>query len=166
MNKSFFIIFLSILFANSNFAQTNPQLEKKSNVFPETPFFVNDFENIFAWDEVPIIDEKLETYFNQSHHKIILVTVSSIEPYEDIFNYSLDLAKNINVKQNKNAEIVIVISKNLRQIQIQNVDQIREKLTDEETKNIIENYIIPEFKNDKYLTGIMNGIEQIKNELK
>ncbi|MFY8069862.1 MAG: TPM domain-containing protein [Flavobacterium sp.] len=165
MNKTYFIILLTILFANTTFAQVSPQLENKKGNLPEILYYVNDFEGILSWEEVPIIDEKLEAYFKQSEHKIILVTIPSIEPYEDIFNYSLDLAININTKQNKNAEIVIVISKNLRQIQIQNIDQIREKLTDEETKNIIENFFIPEFKNDKYFTGIINGIEQIKKEL-
>ena len=57
------------------------------------------------------------------------------------------------------------MSKNLSQIQIQNNDSVIDKLTNEETKNILDNYIIPEFKRDNYFKGLLKGIAESKKEL-
>lgn len=91
---------------------------------------------------------------------IIVVTVNSIEPYDNIFDYSLNLANKSSL-----GCVYIVICKECREIQIQNCDSILDKLTNEETSQIITEHIIPKFKEDKYFDGIWKGVTEIMKEL-
>lgn len=154
---SILILFLTL---SSCFSQVTIESFDTNNL-PEISNYVNDFEDILKSYEEIIIKSSVESFDRKTNLKIIIVTVDSIEPFENIFDYSLTLANKIEF----NTAVLIVVSKNLRQIQIQNNDSILEKLTNEETKSIIENYILPEFKNDNYYKGLIKGIAEIKKEL-
>lgn len=69
-------------------------------------------------------------------------------------------------KAEKDNGILIGISKGYRRIRIQNGNGIEKIITDEETKKIIENYFIPEFKKGEYYKGTLNGLREIINVLK
>lgn len=140
-------------------------IKKKEFIFPAVNDFVNDNENIFKNHEKLILNTTLENFERSSNNKIIIVTVASILPYDDIFKYSLDMANFLVSEKQLGTKILIVLSKNLRQIQIQNSDSIANLLTDEETKNILETFIIPEFKKGDYFKGLKKGISEIKKEL-
>ncbi len=154
-------IFALLLFFQVTYSQT-PSSER---IFPEIKSYVNDNENVLSDEDETLLNENLKTYAKRSGNNIFVVTKSSIEPYEDIFEYSLNLANYLNVDLKLYASVVVFVSKDLRKIQIQNIDEIRSKLTDEETKNIIETIIIPQLKSDKYYQGLLYGIEKIKSEL-
>jgi uncharacterized protein len=64
-------------------------------------------------------------------------------------------------KKNKNNGIVIGLSKGHRTIRISNGYGIEPILSDKETKKIIDEIIIPEFKNERYYEGIRKGILKI-----
>jgi uncharacterized protein len=64
-----------------------------------------------------------------------------------------------------NPAILIVLSKELRQIQIQGSNKALNKLTGEETKNIINNFVIPEFKKEDFYKGLENTVTQIVKKL-
>lgn len=56
-----------------------------------------------------------------------------------------------------------MISKQLRQIQIQGVEKVREKMSDQEMKDIVTTYIVPELKKGDYYKGLQQGaIELVK----
>ena len=77
----------------------------------------------------------------------------------------MDLANNSGIdKKDKNNGVSIVISKKLRQIQIQVGDGITDKLTNEECKSIIKT-IISYIKKEDFYKGVEKGIELIKKEL-
>lgn len=120
------------------------------------------------------MDEKEETelyemlyqYDLKTTNQIVIVTVKSIEPFKNIFDFSLNLAQRTGPGiTGKDNGIMIVFSKNLREIQIQNGDGILDKLTDEETKKIIYEIIVPEFKKVNYCEGLKKGILEIEREL-
>lgn len=157
MQKVIFSIVL-LLVLNNCFSQiVIDGTETKS--LPKISNYVNDFEEILMSHQENILKVSVESFDKETNQKIIIVTVDSIEPFKNIFDYSLNLANKIEFK----CEVVIVISKKLRQIQ--NNDSVLEKLTNQESKNIIENYILPEFKKDKYFKGLLKGIAEIKKEL-
>ena len=107
-----------------------------------------------------ILTESVQSFYEENGIGIIIVTVKSIEPYNSIFKYSLDLA----IASNK-GKLLIVVSKKLSQVQIQNSDSIRDRLTDAETKTILDTIMIPKFKEGDYFKGLLNGIMEIKKEL-
>lgn len=61
-------------------------------------------------------------------------------------------------KKGKNNGILIGISTGLRTIRIQNGYGIEAKLTDAETNKIIEDIILPKFKNGNFFEGTKSGL--------
>jgi len=158
--KKLFLIILLFISINNCFSQIIEE-NVRAKSFPKISNYVNDFEDILRPSQENILKSSVESFEKESNFKIIIVTVDSIQPFENIYSYSLALANQIQFR----SDVVIVICNNLRQIQIQNNDRILDKITNEETKKIIENYILPEFKKDKYFKGLLKGIVEIKKEL-
>lgn len=153
-------IFL-FLFVWSNFAICQEKaVDNKIDSLPVLVGSINDFENILEFHQEIILEESVKSFYEYSGIGITVVTVESIEPYDSISDYSIDLGNYSN-----KGKVLIVVSKKLRQIQILNSDDILEKLTDEETKKIIDQFIIPRFKQEKYYAGLLDGIAEIKKEL-
>jgi uncharacterized protein len=168
------LLFLIIVFISISFGQlkesipsNNPETTRKNLNFSNPVGLVNDFENIFSERQERILTKKLKKHEKETTDQIVVVTLSNIEPYENINDYSIDLANHWGIGQKeKNNGILIALGKNLRQIRIQNGIGIENRLTDAETKRIIDEIIIPAFKRDNYFGGLQQGIDAIIKELK
>jgi uncharacterized protein len=68
-------------------------------------------------------------------------------------------------KIDKHNGILIGISTAKRKIRIDNGSGIVDKLSDQETKAIIDNIIIPLFKKGDYFDGVKNAIEAITEKV-
>jgi len=89
---------------------------------------------------------------------------TSKDKFEDL---SLHIAKTWGVgKKYKDNGILIAISKGYRQIRIQNGNGIEKIITDDETKEIIDKYFIPDFKKGKYYDGTLKGLIELIKLLK
>jgi len=151
---------ITLLFFSFGFGQNVVNENKQTKDFPSIDNYVNDYDDILSFPQEVILKESLKSFEKLNNIRIVIVTVDSISPYQNIFDYSLALAK-----QTDFACVYIVVCKSLRVIQIQNCDDILPKLTNEETKTLIEDCIIPEFKKGNYFIGLENGIFEIKKEL-
>ena len=157
--------FLCIIIALSQFAFSQNEDEKYERIFPEINSLVIDSEDIISKEEEIKLEKLLHQIHTKTGHKIFVIIRNLIEPWEDPDLYSLALAKHINDDLKLNSSILIYVNNGLRKIRIQNIDEITEKLTDSETKEIIDSIIIPEFKNGRYYNGLYKGIEKISTEL-
>ena len=150
-----------LLLLNLNLVSCQEKIElDKSQSLPQLEGYINDFDNLFRDTQETILNASVGSFYKTSGIGITVVTVIDIKPYENIFEYSLDLAKHAN-----RGKVVIVVCKNLCVVHIQNSDDILNKLTNEETQNIIDQYISPEFKKADYFRGLLKGIAEIKKEL-
>lgn len=145
--------------------QSNSQ-QSRCGFFPPAVGYVNDFENIFLPKEKAALTKMNEKHRSKVGNEIAIVTIPSIEPYNDLFHYSLDLANcwGVGNKQANNG-VLIVFSSKLRQVRIQNGKGIVSKLTDAETKEIIDSTMIPLFKNKGYYEGFREGLKEIMDEI-
>ena len=166
------ILFTILLIPTSCGALIKSQKNKSAKIenrkvgFPERIGLVNDFENILTQEEEIELSTLIREIKALTSDQIFIVTLSNIEPYEHIDGYSLDLANYWELgEKNKNNGILIAIGKTMRKIRIQNGFGIEERLTDLETKKIIDEIMIPEFKQDHYFEGLKNGLESIRKEL-
>lgn len=146
----------------------NPfKIKTENSVLPQPVGYINDFENILTDQEESELTSIIKEHESQTTDQIAIVTLTSLEPYNNIDDYSLKLANYWGVGQKgKNNGVLIALGKGLRKIRIQNGLGIENKLTDSETKKIIGEIMIPEFKNDNYYKGLKLGIEAIIEELK
>lgn len=163
MKKLVLFLAISLFLSHNLFAQTKTETQ---NNFAKSYNYVNDFEKILTPDQLTNLNTTLKSFEKDRLYKIIIVSISSIKPYADFPEYSLALDKYLANDLKLDPTILIVVSKELRQIQIQSVDLIRYKLSDEETKEIISNFAIPEFKKGDYYKGLEISVSELINKLK
>ena len=153
MKKLFLLLFLFIGF-QSVFAQ---KIESK----PNPPMAVNDFANMLAPFQRQALEQKLDAYNDSTSSAIVIITVPDLQGY-DIAEVSLKYLRDwgIGVK-GKNNGVVILVSKNDHKARIETGYGMEGVLPDILAKQIIDERMIPFFKNNDYYGGLDNAVEAI-----
>ena len=135
---------------------------------PQAKGFINDYVQLFTANEVSSLDSLVRAYEKKTTVEIVIAIVdSTMVKAEDIDDFSLVMLNTWGVGQKeKNNGILIVISPYLRRMRIENGYGIEYFLSDAETKQIIDSFFIPRFKETKYFEGTRDGIIAIINRLK
>jgi uncharacterized protein len=124
---------------------------------------VSDYGHLFTDDQVKVLDSMLSAYERKTTNEIAVLTFDSSFIHSENFD-SLVLAIH-NFWQvgkiHKNNGILIGISTAKRLIRINNGYGIEDRLTDEQTKAIIDDIIIPAFKKGDFFDGLKNAIQAI-----
>lgn len=130
--------------------------------------WTSDYGNIFTDDQISKLDSILSDYEKRTTNEIAVVTFDSSFIHDQNFD-SLVLAIH-NFwrvgKFDKNNGILIGISTAQRKIRISNGDGIESKLTDAETKDIIDYLIIPDFKQGNYFEGTKKGVLALMQKIR
>ncbi|OXA80409.1 uncharacterized protein SAMN05444397_102177 [Flavobacterium aquidurense] len=162
MKKIAFFLAIFLFLTHHLFAQTKVTSQ---NVFAKSYGYVNDFEKILTPNQIKSLADFLKSNEAKSKNKIMIVTTASITPYTDLNDYALDLDKYLISKLNVDTSVLIVVSKQLRQIKVQGVNKLRSKMSDQEIKDIVSTYIIPELKKGDYYKGLQEGTSQLAKKL-
>ncbi|TRO66797.1 TPM domain-containing protein [Christiangramia sabulilitoris] len=145
------------------YTRERTEIQHKNVQFPEYRGFVNDFNNIFTHDQIQDLEILLHEYEKQTSNEIAVVTINSIEPYDQIQWYTTDLANYWGIgSKGRGNGLLILLDNNKKKIWISTGKKTEKILTDKIVKQIIDSIIIPEFKKDKYYDGIVKGVEEIK----
>ena len=146
------------------FGQINNDFSKE---LPKNTGWVSDFENIFSTGQENSLDSILSAFEKKTTIEIAIITIPEIMTTAENFdNLVVQISNYWGLgKKDKNNGILIGVSKGLRSIRISNGLGIESILTDEQTKKIIENTIIPNFKVENYYQGTLKGIEEIIKNL-
>jgi uncharacterized protein len=125
--------------------------------------FIYDYEDIYSEEQERELEAIVRKFEKETHAEIVIISIdNSITTNEYFENLILNIANDWGVgKKEVNNGIVIGISKKLGRIKILNGSGIEAKLSDEETKKIIDNLIIPEFKSNKIFEGTKKGLQSI-----
>ncbi|MDP5201689.1 YgcG family protein [Flavobacterium sp. DG2-3] len=158
MKKLVFFLTIALFLTHCSSAQTKPA---DPSIFAKSYDYVNDFEKILTPSQIKELNDFLKSSEEKTKIKLLVVTTSSINPYTDLTDYSMDLDKYLLSKLKIDTSILIVISKQLRQIQVQGIDKIRAKMSDQEMKDIISTYSIPELKKGDYYKGLQQAAVQL-----
>ena len=150
MNKILFFFLLSVqLIVN---AQT---LDKEG--IPEVPqpyALVNDFAGLISEDNKQSLEKKLLAFNDSTSNQIYVITVNSIGDYS-IEDFALRTARKWKIGQkDKNNGILLLISKNDRKVDIEVGYGLESAVTDYDSKHIIEDILVPAFKQSNYHLGI------------
>lgn len=132
--------------------------------FPAKPSperLVNDFANVLSDSQERTLERKLIAYNDTTSTQILIVTISELHG-EDPNLYAAELGEAWGIGQEgKDNGIVILVSYNDRKMSIQTGYGIESTLTDALAKRIIEQNMIPSFRNDDYYQGLQAGTTQI-----
>lgn len=146
---------------------TARKIEKKQPALQPTGW-TNDFENILTAEQVVYLDSLIGNFENETSVEIAVVTLdTSVVDKTGFEAFVKNLSNEWAVgKKSLHNGIVIGISAGLKKIRIQNGYGIEPKLSDKETKRIIDEIMIPEFRKAGYFEGIEKTILAIISKLK
>jgi uncharacterized protein len=159
MRYILFFIFLPFLI----FAQNIPEK-------PSPPRLVNDLVGLMSAEEQAALERKLVGYEDSTSTQIAIVTVKSTGGYE-ANDVAFQILRQWGVGQKgKNNGMVMLIATEDRKIAIQTGAGISGSVPDILIKRIIDQQIIPAFKQQKYYDGFDRAtssiIERAKGEFK
>jgi uncharacterized protein len=125
--------------------------------------YVNDFEHILDSTQIKFIAAQLSGFEAKTTNEVGLVTISDFYVYgDDIKSFSEDLFNDWGLgKKDKNNGVLIVVSVNKRMVRITTGLGVNDKLTDALGDHIINDIMIPEFKQNNYGKGIANAVNEI-----
>jgi uncharacterized protein len=173
MRNIIFIICL-LLFTNAWCQKQNKTVSLKQkeiesirqtfwNRLPKPLNWVNDYEGLYTEEQEAELNKAINKFEAQTTIEIAIVTVDTLKVSKNKFeDLSLHIATTWGVgKPDKNNGILIAISKGYRVMRIQNGNGIKKNITDDETKQVINNYFIPGFKMGNYFKGTSNGLQEL-----
>lgn len=127
--------------------------------------YVNDFAGMFAPGEVADLETKLAAYAQSSGNEIAVVTVPSLGgvPIED---YAEKLFQEWGIgKAKEDNGVLLLIARDDRAVRIEVGYGLEPELTDLESKAIIENIIVPEFRDGRYGEGVKRAVDAMMSAL-
>ncbi|WP_348702491.1 TPM domain-containing protein [Tenacibaculum sp. 190524A02b] len=123
---------------------------------------INDYDSIFSPSERKELSDIIYNYNIEKTRQIVVLTIDNISPYSDIEKFATDLSNYCGVGDaEKNNGLTIVICNPCRKIGIVTGTGTELILTNEICKKVIDQIIIPEFKNGNFYAGIKNGVVQL-----
>ena len=141
---------------------------KFADNIPKPTGYVNDYEKIFSENQEITLDSLIQAIEKQTTIEIAIVTLDSSHTTAEAFDdLTLKIAQQWGIgKKDKDNGILIGLSSSLRKIRIRNGYGIEKVLSNEETKKIMDIYIIPQFKKGNYFEGTRQGILALMDKLK
>ena len=150
-------IFFSIVFLFCSISLLAQDLPPKPNPIK----FVNDYTNTLTADQIQGIESKLFELDKRTSTEIVVVIVKNTNG-RTIADYNVDLLRNWGVggKKNNNG-VILLISKEKRELDITVGYGLEGSLTDATAKSIIDDIIVPQFKGQDYYRGVNDGVDAI-----
>lgn len=156
------ILFI-LLFCLTTLAQKNTRAVKDN--LPAPKGYVNDFAHILSIKETSQLSATLAAFDSLTTNQMAVVTVNSTLPLS-IEVYAKRLFNKWGIgEKNKNNGILFLVAYKDRKVRIATGTGIEAKLTDSLCKEIIDEILIPHFKENEFYEGISIGIEQVKGIL-
>ena len=149
------ILFLLMLCGfQSVFAQN---IEKR----PSPPRAVNDFGNMLEPFQRDALEQKVDAYNDSTSSAIVIITVPNLNGY-DIADVSLKYLRDWGVgTKDKNNGIVILVSRDDHKARIETGYGMEGVIPDITAKEIIDDRMIPYFKQNDYYRGFDNAVDAI-----
>ena len=158
----FAILFIHLAVNSQINREANPVFIERDFVLPASVGYVNDFEEIFTFEQIDKLEKIITEFEKNTTNEIAVITVKSIEPYDNIRDYATGISNHWGVgKSEKNNGLTIVVSCELKKVRISTGYGTEQILTDETCQGVIDEIMIPEFKDGNYYLGIEKGLLEI-----
>ena len=129
--------------------------------FPELTGRVVDDADLLTYPEQVAITANLKALEDKSSDQVVIVTLPSLQGYtiED-FGYQLGRHWGIGTEKLDNG-VILIVALNERKVRIEVGRGLEGILTDALSKIIIENSILPRFREGEFANGIKDGVRDI-----
>ena len=128
---------------------------------PNPPLAVNDFGKMLEPFQVEALEKKLEAYNDSTSSAIVIITVPDLQGY-DIAEVALQYLRSWGIgTKDKNNGVVLLVSKADRKARIETGYGMEGVLPDITAKHIIDEQMIPAFKENDYYRGFDQAVDAI-----
>jgi uncharacterized protein len=123
--------------------------------------YVNDFAKLLSDSEKEVLEQKLSAFNKETSNQIAVATIESLRG-DTIENFATKLFADwaIGTKQNDNG-ILLLVARDDRKVRIEVGYGLEGALTDIQANDIIENDIVPAFREEQYAEGINRATDNI-----
>jgi uncharacterized protein len=170
--RALFLLTISILITCFTSAQQKQSTGNTKRSLPKPVGAVNDFGAFLNTQERETLENELIRYQNATTHAIVIATLKELplEPgtkkkttIEKIaFRYFNTWGIGDSIKNNG---VLIMLSKNDRQVRIEVGKGLEKTLTNSICAQIIAQQIVPNFKKGAYFTGLNEAVQALEKEL-
>lgn len=128
---------------------------------PNPPKAVNDFGQMLAPFQQEALEQKIRAYNDSTSSAIVIITVPNLQGY-DIAQVALQYLRQWGVGvKGKNNGIVILVAKEERKARIETGYGMEGAIPDITAKHIIEDDMLPYFRQEDYYRGFDNAVDAI-----
>lgn len=153
MKKIFAVLFLFCCVALTSGQNIQPR--------PVPPRAVNDFAQMLAPFQQQALEQKLNAYNDSTSSAIVIITVPDLQGY-DIAQLGLKYLREWGVGvKGKNNGVVILVAKKERKARIETGYGMEGTIPDIIAKHIIDDEMIPYFREDDYYRGFDRAVDAI-----
>jgi len=138
--------------------------------FPELTGRVVDQANLLDPAQEMQLTAQLETLETQSDRQLVVATVNTLDGY-DIADYGYQLGREWGIGQDgvgeieKDNGVILLVAPNEREVRIEVGYGLEGIMTDALSSVIIQNDILPQFRDGNMAGGIIAGVDRIANQL-
>lgn len=130
-------------------------------VFPELTGRVVDDANLLTYPEEVAITADLKALEDRSSDQVVVVTLPSLQGYSiEDFGYQLGRHWGIGTARFDNG-VILLVAPNERKVRIEVGRGLEGTLTDALSRIIIENTILPRFREGDFAAGVKDGVRDI-----
>ncbi len=128
---------------------------------PRISAYVTDQTGTLNTQEIQVLEKKLEDLENAKGSQIIVLVIPSTYP-EEIEQFGIRVADTLKIgRQAIDDGAILIVAKEDRKVRIEVGYGLEGAIPDAYAKRIIEQIIIPEFRNGQYYSGINNGVDAL-----
>lgn len=128
---------------------------------PVPPQAVNDFAHLLEPFQKDALEQKLRAYNDSTSSAIVIITVPDLDGY-DIAQVALKYLRDWGIgTAGKNNGVVVLVAKAEHRARIETGYGMEGVLPDITAKHIIDDEMIPNFKNDDYYGGLDQAVDAI-----
>jgi uncharacterized protein len=141
---------------------------KTLHIPPKPLGWTTDYEGVFTQSQIDTLNAMIALFEKETTREIAVVTIDSGWTTKARFDSSVAaLGSKWGIgKERVNNGVLIGLSVNLRRIYISNGSGIVPRMSNSETKRIIDDIIIPYFKEANYFEGVRQGVSAIIKKLR
>ncbi len=123
--------------------------------------YVNDYTNTLTQEQASALESKIAAFEQDSTNEIGVVIVDSLQG-DYIEHFAVKLFEEWGIgKERKDNGVLILVAMKERQMRIEVGYGLEGSLTDVEANWIVQNVMVPNFKENKYYEGIDQSVDKI-----
>ena len=126
---------------------------------------VVDLEKVFDREELSNLEVLLIETQAANNLQIFVISTDDYFPNENIIDYSFSILNNNSSDRFQKGNMIIVFNLKLREVRISTNKISQNIISDDFSQNLIDEVIVPNFKEEKYFEGINEAIVKIKEKI-